>query len=142
MTKQLDTNLSMITLLKDRAFKMSDEKEIYCCCIEHFIWLLKRSDWRGISNQSKRCICMRIRYNGGKVFCGLPIWRISRLFWRPSFLLKNLVYMNLVYMKLDGPSSDTPVLFIHQNPRDLTPNKAFLVNMNSDHFRVHLELDL
>ena len=52
-----------------------------------------------------------------------------------AFLLKNLVCV----LKIDGPSSYRPVSFIHQKLRDLIQNKAFLVNMNSDHFRVHLD---
>ena len=45
----------------------------------------------------------------------------------------------------NGPSSDfkgsssfKPNLSQHQNPRDLSQKIAFLVDMNSDHFRVHL----
>jgi len=41
-------------------------------------------------------------------------------------------------LDFNGPSSFKPNLSQHQNPRDLSQKIAFLVDMNSDHFRVHL----
>ena len=64
------------------------------------------------------------------------------------------LYWKKVYMNLDqksstnqrpdfnGPSSFKPNFSIRQNLRDLSHKIAFLVYMNSDHFRVHLRVGL
>ena len=63
--------------------------------------------------------------------------------WTPSGVLHFYWKIWSIWTwTINGPSSYRPVLFIRQNLRDLTQNIAFSVNMNSDHFRVHLELDL
>ena len=40
---------------------------------------------------------------------------------------------------IDGPSSYSPKIWLHQNPREII---AVFVDMNSDHFRVYLCIDL